>query len=128
MKITTKQAVNALAGVHVLSKKLMDYETARKLFTWSEFLRQEWKSAVAFEKELIQRYGGKRQDDKTIQFETEENAAAFAAEMEAMKNTEIETALTPIDISKIGGGKELLLAGEMWEVLEPILLKAEETA
>lgn len=128
MKMTTKQAIDALAGVIALQKKQMDYETARGLLTWKRFLQSEMANATEFERQQMELFGGVLQKNKTISFETEENRAAFTEAMTQMQQTEIETELAPIDLSKIGGGERVMLPGEMWAVLEPILLKTEETA
>ena len=128
MKIKTLQAINARVGLMELLKKSMDYETARHLFKWRMFLKAELQNAELFEKTLIEKYGGKRKTKKEIEFPNEESTKGFNAEMDNMLNTEIETELAPIDLSKIGGGERLMLTGEVWELLEPIVLKTEETA
>ena len=128
MKIKTLQAINARVGVMELLKKPMNYETARHLFKWRMFLKTELQNAELFEKTLIEKYGGKRKTKKEIEFPDEESTRAFNAEMDNMLNTEIETELKGIDVSKIDESGTLMLKGEIWELLEPILLKAEETA
>lgn len=128
MKMTIKQAIDALAGVIALQKKQMDYETARGLLTWKRFLQSEMANATEFERQQMDLFGGVLQQNKSITFETEENRAQFLAAMEQMRQTEIEIDLKPIDLSKIGGGERLMLTGEVWALLEPIVLKTEETA
>ena len=121
MQLTGRQIIEAVAAIRELRRSLLPYPLTREIVQWKRWLEAELETIAAQEEALIVRYGGQR-EKKEIRFADESSRAAYAAEIEAMLDSELTCELPPVDLSAVQD--ELRVSVAQLEALDGVVVFA----